>query len=53
MRGRRSRQRHLFDESPAGPHPVVPGETLDELTELLTQWLYSLGEEMVQEESDA
>jgi hypothetical protein len=53
MRAPRTRQWHLFDESPAGPQVAVSGETRDELIELLTQWLYRLSEEMAQEESDA
>jgi hypothetical protein len=52
-RSRRSRQGHLFDESPSGPQPAVPEETRDELIELLTQWLHNLNESMVREERDA
>ena len=53
MGTRQIRQRELFDGSPTVRRPPVLQEELrDELLQLLTQWLYSLSERMVQEGSD-
>jgi hypothetical protein len=52
MGARKIRQRELFDKSPAVRQPALPEELRQELLQLLTQWLYSLGERMVQEGSD-
>ncbi len=49
---RKIQQGGLFEESPAIRRPVLPEELGDELLQLLTQWLYALGERMVQEASD-
>jgi hypothetical protein len=49
---RRIRQGELFEDSPAFRRPVLPEELRDELLQVLTQWLYTLGEQMVQEGSD-
>lgn len=52
MGTRRIRQGELFEESPAVRRPVLPEELRGELLQVLTQWLYTLGERMVQEGSD-
>ncbi len=52
MGTRQIRQGDLFDDSPTVRRPVLPEELRDELLQLLTQWLYTLGERMVQEGSD-
>ena len=52
MGTRQMRQRNLFDDSPTVRQPVLPEEMHDELLQVLTQWLYTLGERMVQEGSD-
>jgi hypothetical protein len=48
----RIRQGELFEESPAVRGPVLPEELREELLQLLRQWLYTVGERMVQEGSD-
>jgi hypothetical protein len=52
MGTRQKRQRELFDDSPTVRGPVLPEELRDDLLQLLTQWLYTLGERMVREGSD-
>ena len=52
MGTRKIRQAEVFEDSPAVGQPVLPAELRDELLQLLTQWLYTLGERMVQEGSD-
>ena len=52
MRARKSQQRELFNDKPAAPVPVLQKELQNELLQLLTQWLYALGERMIQESCD-
>jgi hypothetical protein len=52
MRTRKIRQQELFDDNPAVRRPRLQEELRNELLQLLTQWLYTLGERMVQEGSD-
>ena len=52
MRARKIHQRELFDEKPTAAAPILQKELRDELLLLLTQWLYTLGEQMVQENGD-
>jgi hypothetical protein len=52
MRTRKIRQQELFDENTAVRRPLLQEELRNELLQLLTQWLYTLGERMVQEGSD-
>jgi hypothetical protein len=52
METREIRQGGLFEESPASRRPVLAEELGEEVLQLLTQWLYALGERMVQEGSD-
>ena len=52
MRARKNQQRELFNDKPAVPVPVLQKELRDELLRLLTQWLYTLGERMIQESGD-
>lgn len=52
MGTRKVQQRELFDETPAVRRPILPEESRDEILQLLTQWLYGLGERMVQEGDD-
>jgi hypothetical protein len=52
MRVRKIQQRELFNDKSAAPMPVLQKEVRDELVQLLTQWLYTLGEQMIQEGCD-
>lgn len=49
MGARKIRQRELFDDGLAVRQVALPAELRQELLEILTQWLCSLGERMVQE----
>jgi hypothetical protein len=52
VRTRTIRQGKLFEDSRAEVGRVLPEELRDEVRQILTQWLYTLGERMVQEGSD-
>ena len=52
MRARKIHQRELFDEKPPAAVPILQKELRDELLQLLTQWLHTLCERMVQENRD-
>lgn len=52
MGTRKIRQGELFEDRPAVQRPVLPEELREEVLQHLTQWLYTLGERMVQEGSD-
>ena len=53
MRSRKIRQRELFSDDPeVVPPPVLQEELRDELVQLLTQWLYTLGQQMIRENRD-
>jgi hypothetical protein len=41
------RQRELFDDKPLVAAPALQKELREELLQLLTQWLYTLGQQMV------
>lgn len=45
----KARQRYLFDDEPQVAVPALQNELRDELLKLLAQWLYTLGEQMIQE----
>ena len=46
------RQRELFDNEPLIAVPALQNELRDELLKLLTQWLYTLVEQMIRESDD-
>ena len=46
------RQRELFDDKPQVAAPTLQKELRDELLQLLTQWLYTLGQKMDRENGD-
>jgi hypothetical protein len=51
MGARKIRQRELFDDdTPVVRQPVLSEKMRDELRQLLTQWMCSLGDRMLQEE---
>lgn len=52
MRARMIRQRELFDDGSPVAGPALQQEVLEEVRQLLTQWLHDLSEAMVREERD-
>ena len=52
MGTRKIRQRELFDDAPLVAVPTLQNELQDELLKLLTQWLYSLCQQMARENGD-
>ena len=52
MGARKIRQRELFDDEPLVAVPALQNELQDELLKLLTQWLYSLCQQMARENGD-
>ena len=52
MGARKIRQRELFDDEPLVAVPTLQNELRDELLKLLTQWLYSLSQQMARETGD-
>ena len=52
MGAHKIRQRELFDDEPLVAAPALQKEVRDELLQLITQWLYTLGEQMIRESGD-
>jgi hypothetical protein len=52
MGAHKIRQRELFDDKPLAAVPALQKELRNELLQLLTQWLYFLGQQMAPESRD-
>jgi len=52
MGARKIRQQELFDDEQLVAVPALQNELRDELLKLLTQWLYSLCQQMARENGD-
>jgi hypothetical protein len=52
MGAHKIRQRELFDDQPVVAASALQKELRAELLQLLTQWLYTLGQQMVRESGD-
>lgn len=52
MKTQVNRQRALFDDDLPAANPALPKDVQDEVLQLLTQWLHSLCQTMVEESRD-